>query len=226
MGPAARYEQTEAISLAFVIALQVLPARQRAVLILRDVLGSCAHEVADMLDSSVESVNSALKRPSTSPRPAANHRRSGCSRQSRPSYWSGWRRMRRSPRRARGAEGPRSRGPGAVHLPQHLRAAHCHHPEVPSVPVPHPGACHRRALPSSRRAVAAMSAGKGVVLLGPVEREDDDPVVRWFGQCDHGALLVVRSCGSFARSGPAAGRVSPATPSRRSPQRRRVAARR
>jgi RNA polymerase sigma-70 factor (TIGR02960 family) len=61
-GPEARYEQTEAISLAFVTALQILPARQLAVLILRDVLGYHASEVADMLDSSVESVNSALKR--------------------------------------------------------------------------------------------------------------------------------------------------------------------
>lgn len=61
-GPETRYEQTEAISLAFVTALQVLPARQRAVLILREVLGYHASEVADMLDSSVESVNSALKR--------------------------------------------------------------------------------------------------------------------------------------------------------------------
>jgi hypothetical protein len=58
----ARYEQTEAISLAFVTALQVLPARQLAVLILRDVLGYHANEVADMLDSTLESVNSALKR--------------------------------------------------------------------------------------------------------------------------------------------------------------------
>jgi RNA polymerase sigma-70 factor (TIGR02960 family) len=61
-GPEARYEQTEAISLAFVTALQALPPRQLAVLILRDVLEFHAAEVADMLDSTVESVTSALKR--------------------------------------------------------------------------------------------------------------------------------------------------------------------
>jgi RNA polymerase sigma-70 factor (ECF subfamily) len=61
-GPDARYESSEAISIAFVTALQLLPARQRAVLILRDVLGYHAREVADMLDTSVESVTSALKR--------------------------------------------------------------------------------------------------------------------------------------------------------------------
>ena len=62
LGPEGRYEQTESISLAFITALQILPPRQMTVLILRDVLGFPANEVADMLDSSVDSVKSALKR--------------------------------------------------------------------------------------------------------------------------------------------------------------------
>lgn len=62
LGPEARYEQSESISLSFVTALQLLPHRQVAVLILRDVLGFEASEVAAMLESSLDSVNSALKR--------------------------------------------------------------------------------------------------------------------------------------------------------------------
>jgi RNA polymerase sigma-70 factor (TIGR02960 family) len=61
-GPEARYETAEAISLAFITALQLLPPRQRAVLVLRDVLGYRAGEVAQMLDATQESVQSTLKR--------------------------------------------------------------------------------------------------------------------------------------------------------------------
>jgi RNA polymerase sigma-70 factor (ECF subfamily) len=61
-GPDARYETKEAIGLAFVSGLQRMPPHQRAVLVLRDVLGYRASEVAEMLDSTEASVNSALQR--------------------------------------------------------------------------------------------------------------------------------------------------------------------
>ena len=76
LAPEARYDARESIALSFVSGLQRLPTQQRAALVLRDVMGFSASEIAEMLDSTPASVNSALQRARASRTIGSSGRRS------------------------------------------------------------------------------------------------------------------------------------------------------
>ena len=79
MDPAARFDMKESVALAFIAVIQLLPPRQRAVLLMRDVLAWSAREVADSLECSVASVNSALQRARSTVRASADSGEQGTS---------------------------------------------------------------------------------------------------------------------------------------------------
>ena len=170
--PQAQYEAREAISLAFITALQLLPPRQRAALILRDVLDFRVSEAAEILQASEQSVSSALKRARADPRPSvaaagtgaaapALRRRAAARRPAHPGVRGGGRgRHRRPADRGRLAD-PAPR-PAGVPGPRTRRAVL--QPGLLAGPLPagrHPGQ-----RPARVRGIPARSARRGCTRTG------------------------------------------------------------